>query len=186
MSTPGSPLNLDRSHSAPPASVGRAILTREGERALREELERLRRRLEGEFAERLREARDAGVGPENDEYLQVQEEEALVAARARQLETLLELATIVDADGGTPDIVAIGSWVEVENLASGKVRRHRLTGGFEPLEPDDISVNSPVGQALLGRAAGDEVKVELPGGRNVELRVRRIEPRRPTAQPSRA
>lgn len=186
MAIPGTPLPFEQSRPAPAGTVGRAILTREGERALREELGRLRRRLEGEFAERLREARDAGSGPENDEYLQVKEEEAVIASRARQLESLLELATIVDEDGGIPDIVAIGSWVEVENLSSGRTRRHRLTGGFEPLEPDDISVNSPVGQALLGRAAGDEVEVELPGGRAVTLRVRRIEPGRPTAQPSRA
>lgn len=186
MSIPGSSLPFDQSRQAAAGPVGRAILTREGERGLREELERLRRRLEGEFTERLREARDSGASAENGEYLQVKEEEAVIASRVRQLESLLELATVVDEDGGTPDIVAIGSHVEVENLASGRVRRHRLTGGFEPLEPDDISVNSPVGKALLGRAAGDKVKVELPDGRSVELRVREIGTGSATAQPSRA
>jgi hypothetical protein len=74
-----------RVHAARPAP--RAILTRAGERAIRDDLEQLRQSLEGEFTDRLREARGFGSSRENDEYLQIKEEEAVVASRAhlRQL-----------------------------------------------------------------------------------------------------
>ena len=153
----------------------RALLTREGERALRGEVVRLRHQLEVEFVERLRDARDAGAPADNDEYLQVKEEEAVVGSRLQQLEAFLRAAEIVEEDQGSLDRVAIGSVVEVEDVASGKVRRHRLSGGFEPISPGDVSVNSPVGQALLGRAVGERVAVELPNGRLAELTVRSIE-----------
>jgi transcription elongation GreA/GreB family factor len=52
------------------------------------------------------------------------------------------------------------------------------------MDPGDISVNSPVGQALLGRKVGEAVAVELPGGRTTELLLRGIESS-PTAPPDR-
>jgi transcription elongation GreA/GreB family factor len=67
--------------------------------------------------------------------------------------------------------VTIGSVVEVEDLASGKRREHLLTGGYEPQGPNDVSANSPVGQALLGRVIGDEVALKLPNGREQTLKI---------------
>lgn len=154
-----------------PRPVPRVILTREGERMLRAELGRLRQRLEGEFTERLREAHGFGGSYENDEYLQIKEEEAVLASRIRQLEGLLDSAEIVDEAAGGRGIVAIGSQVEVRNRKSGAVRKHRITGGFEPAEEGDVSANSPVGQALLGRSPEEAVEVELPNGRTVVLEV---------------
>jgi transcription elongation factor GreA len=166
--------------------VPRVILTREGERAMRAELERLRRRLDGEFTDRLREARGFGASHENDEYLQIKEEEAVVASRMRQLESLLNTAEIVEGGSAGRGIVAIGSLVEVKNLGSAAVRKHRITGGFEPVEPGDVSANSPVGQALLGRSPGERVEVELPNGRTVAFEVVAVEPALPMARPGRA
>lgn len=157
-----------------PRAATRALLTRAGERALRAELERLRHQYDVEFSARLKEARGFGEAVDNDDYLQIKEEEAVLGSRIRQLEALLDFAEVVDEGDSREGVVAIGSVVEVENLATGKVREHRLTGGFESLGPTEISVNSPVGQALLGRAAGDEATVELPGGRSVTLAVRSV------------
>lgn len=153
---------------------------------MRAELERLRRRLDGEFIDRLREARGFGASHENDEYLQIKEEEAVVASRMRQLESLLNTAEIVEGDSAGRGIVAIGSLVEVKNLGSAAVRKHRITGGFEPVEPGDVSANSPVGQALLGRTPGERVEVELPNGRTVAFEVVAVEPALPMARPGRA
>ncbi|HEX6602976.1 MAG TPA: GreA/GreB family elongation factor [Solirubrobacterales bacterium] len=166
--------------------VPRVILTREGERAMRAELERLRRRLDGEFTDRLREARGFGASHENDEYLQIKEEEAVLASRMRQLEGLLNTAEIVDEDSMGRGVVAIGSLVEVKNVKSGAARKHRITGGFEPVEPGDVSANSPVGQALLGRSPGERVEVELPNSRTTTLEVVAVESVRPMARPGRA
>ncbi|MBS1676485.1 MAG: GreA/GreB family elongation factor [Actinobacteria bacterium] len=166
-----------------PRPVSRVILTPEGERMLRAELGRLRQRLDGEFAERLREAHGSGASSENDEYLQIKEEEAVLASRIRQLESLLDSAEIMDEETSGRGIVAIGSLVEVKNQASGAVRKHRITGGFEPAEAGDVSANSPVGQALLGRAPEESVEVELPNGRTVTLEIVAVEPAASTARP---
>lgn len=151
--------------------VPRVVLTSEGERVMRGELERLRQRLEGEFTERLREARGFGGSHENDEYLQIKEEEAVVASRIRQLEGLLHAAEIVGEESGGEGVVAIGSVVEVRNTESGAVRKHRISGSFAPAEPGEVSANSPVGEALLGRAPGETVEVELPNDRTARLEV---------------
>ncbi|MBS1878491.1 MAG: GreA/GreB family elongation factor [Actinobacteria bacterium] len=167
-----------------PRPVPRVILTRAGEEAMRTDLARLRRRLDGEFTERLREARDFGGSHENDEYLQIKEEEAVLASRIRQLESLLGSAQIVEEQSEAEGIVTIGALVEVRNKKSGAVRKHRLTGGFEPVEAGDVSANSPVGEALLGRAPGETVAVELPNGRTVRFEVVAVESAPPTARPS--
>ena len=162
-----------------PAPVARTLLTRAGEDALRLELERLRHQLKADFSERLREARDFGEIHENDDYLQIKEEEAVVASRIHQLEALLDSATVVDDSDTKRGVVSVGSTVKVKNLASRDVREHRLTGGYEPMGANDISANSPVGQALIGRRRGDEVTVALPGDRAAVLEITAVRsPRR--------
>ena len=156
--------------------VPRVILTRAGERLMQAELDQLRQRLAGEFTERLREARDSGGSHENDEYLQIKEEEAVVASRIRQLEGLLQSAEVVDDEASSRDgTVTLGALVEVKDTDSGAVRRHRITGSFEPVESGDVSANSPVGEALMGRVPGDTVEVELPNGRTARLEVMSVQ-----------
>ncbi len=134
------------------------------------QLSRLRHQLEVEFPERLRNARAFGDIGENDDYLQIKEEEAVLASRIERLQLLVDSATVVDA-GGPADVVTIGNIVEVEDVASGDVREHRLTGGYERLDPNDVSASSPIGRALTGRVIGEEATVELPNGRERTLRI---------------
>jgi transcription elongation factor GreA len=65
----------------------------------------------------------------------------------------------------------LGTTAKVEYVASGEVREHRLVGGYEPLDRGDVSANSPIGRALLGRSAGDEVLAVLPNGTERALRI---------------
>lgn len=75
-------------------------------------------------------------------------------------------------DGNGPaGAVTIGNIVEVEDVTSGNVRQHRLTGGYERLGPDDVSASSPIGRALSGRTIGEEATVQLPDGRERTLRI---------------
>ena len=76
--------------------------------------------------------------------------------------------------------------MEVRDTGSGAVRKHRITGGFELAEPGDVSANSPVGEALMGRAPGDMVEVDLPNGRTAKLEVLAVESALPMARPGRA
>jgi transcription elongation factor GreA len=160
-----------------PPQQSQAILSRDGERALRTELDRLRHQLEVEFAARLREARAFGQSSENDDYLQIKEEEAVLASRIARLGALLETATVVNPTRRSSDSVTLGSVIEVEDLDSGAITEHRVSGGFEELSPGAISATSPLGSALIGRAVGEEVEARLPGGRTRRLRIRAIRTR---------
>ena len=173
-----SPLDPEEQRAPTGRPIPRVILTRDGEREIRAELERLREEAGGDLVERLREAREAGAASENDEYLQIQEEEAVLASRIHRLEGLLAFARIVDEGGAAADVAAIGTIVEVKDLRSGDVREHRLTGGFGLNADGDVSVNSPVGQALLGRSPGDEVSVELPNGKLARFELLAVRPDR--------
>jgi transcription elongation factor GreA len=154
--------------------MARALITREGEHALREELARLRQELAVEFPDRLREALSFGETHSNDDYLQIKEEEAVVASRVRQLETLLATAQVVKQPKAADGRVTIGSTVQVQDVDSGGTREHVLTGAHEWLAPTDISANSPIGRAILGRKVGDEVIAALPSGRSVVLRIKNV------------
>jgi transcription elongation factor GreA len=145
-------------------------ITREGERALWAELKRLRHELDVEFAARLREARAFGEASGNDDYLQIKEETEVLAARIARLEDVLSSATVVagERDSAT---VAIGVAVKVEDMSSGAVAEYVLIGDFEPPSPSAASASSPIGRALIGRAVGDDVEVELPDGRKRLLRI---------------
>jgi transcription elongation factor GreA len=162
--------------TAPPSGVGAppsAIITREGERVLRAELERLRRELKGGMAERLREARSFGAPADNDDYLQIQEEEIILAVRAARLDELLERARVVD--GGSLDgRAAVGTVVEVKDLESGKVREHELVGGHGAPRADAVSAAAPIGEALIGQKAGAVVEVELPKGGSRRLEILQV------------
>lgn len=159
-----------RTPRSAPVSAVQAIITRDRERALREELSRLRRELEVEYATRLEEARSFGDSSENDDYLQIKEEEAVTASRILRLEAVLHGAEVAEPTGANGRI-GLGTTAEVEDIASGEVREHRLVGGYEPLDRGDVSANSPIGRALLGRSAGDEVLAVLPNGTERGLRI---------------
>jgi transcription elongation factor GreA len=158
-----------RADSRSPSS--RALITAEGERTLRATLERLRHQLEVEFADRMRDDRGYGEIAGNDEYLQTLEEASVLASRVAGLENLLESATVVPESVASRGIATVGMTVEVEDVSSGTVREHRLIGDYEELGPDVVSASSPVGQALIGRLAGDEVEVSLPNGDTRTLRI---------------
>jgi transcription elongation factor GreA len=177
------PLGTDIAHgperlgasSVDPMAHAPAVITREGERAMRSTLRRLHHQLNVEFAARFRQARTFGEIAGNDDYLQTLEEEAILRSRIARLEGLLDSATVVS---NSPDgsAVAIGSTVQVEDLASGAVHERRVVGDFERLSPDAISASSPVGRALTTRSAGDQVEVELPNGQSRSLRILAVEP----------
>jgi transcription elongation factor GreA len=154
---------------------GRPIITTEHERALRDELDRLRERLEVEFTERLREARLFGAPEANDDYLQIKEEEAVLAAGMAQISMLLESAVVVDAAEVDDDVITLGSVVEVHDRTRRRRHRLRVIGGHEPLAGAVASAGSPVGQALMGRRPGDVVDVALPNGRRRKLEILAVE-----------
>lgn len=145
----------------------RPIITRAGKERLEQELQGLRAR-RPEMLERLREARESAHGDTADltEYGEIQRERALLESRIAELERLLAEAEVVETPVAQGE-VRPGSTVVVRDEADeGEVERYTLVG---PAEADPahgrISVESPVGRALLGRRAGEVVEVDTPAGR---------------------
>ena len=138
-------------------------MTREGYERLEAELEELITVQRPALAEWLRDAREDGGEPgENAGVAEALEERALLEHRISELRHRLAEARIAKpVSDGT---VGIGAFVRLR-AASGTTIEYQVVGAAES-DPSRrrISVESPVGEALLGHAAGDVVEVEAPGG----------------------
>ncbi|MDI3516542.1 MAG: transcription elongation factor GreA [Thermotogota bacterium] len=139
-------------------------LTKDGYETLKKEYEELRRKLLYDVAQRIKEARELGDLSENSEYDEAKNEQGRIGARVKELEMILENAELIDneAAGNT---VSLGSKVVLKNLTTGEEKEIRLVN---PAEADifkgKVSVESPIGKAVLGRSAGETVKVRTPKG----------------------
>lgn len=135
-------------------------ITESGQRELEGELEELKSR-RGEIADKIAAARDFGDLSENAEYDAAREAQGLLETRITEIETILQNASIIQA--GSSSTVVLGSTVELE--ANGKTVVYTVVGPVEadPLE-GKVSNESPIGQALMGRAVGDTVTISTPKG----------------------
>jgi transcription elongation factor GreA len=157
--------------TAPPT-----LLVTEREYAAHEqELARLRRQRDEELPRRLREARTYVASDAVEEIGHIQEEQAVVDSRIARLEELLQDATVIP-DDQAGDMVLLGCTVEVEYESNGRRASWTLTGAGAAADPGYVTSRSPVGRALLGRASGESVTVELPNGRMERLKILSIEP----------
>jgi len=135
-------------------------ITESGQRELERELEELKSQ-RGEIADKIAAARDFGDLSENAEYDAAREAQGLLETRITEIETILQNASIIQA--GSSSTVVLGSTVELE--ANGKAVVYTVVGPVEadPLE-GKVSNESPIGQALMGRAVGDTVTISTPKG----------------------
>ncbi len=141
-------------------------LTVRGAELLRQELQRLKSVERPAVIQAIADARAQGDLSENAEYDAARERQGFVEGRIAELESKLTHAQIidpreVDADGR----VVFASTVELEELSSGRKVRYQIVGEDEAdIKAGRISVSSPIARALIGREAGDVVKVIAPGG----------------------
>lgn len=149
------------------------FLTPEGKRKLEEELEYLRTVRRKEVAQRIHEAKAEGDITENAEYEDAKNEQAFIEGRILTLKALLRSVVLIEEKGPT-DRVGMGSWVTVIGDDQDEPETYRIVDSAEA-DPAHgfISHHSPIGQALMGHQAGEEVEVNTPGG-IVRLRVLRI------------
>jgi len=146
------------------------LLTRVDYEQYRARLEQLRRVRDRDLPELLRQARGFVASDAEEEIAQIRDDHVFVESRIAQLEALLRDARVV-ADGEAPGVAFPGRVVVVEYTSSGKRATYRIASAGSTVRPGTVSAGSPVGQALIGRARGDRVWVELPSGRGEELRV---------------
>lgn len=145
------------------------LLTKEGLEKLREELNYLKEVKRKEIAERLREAISYGDLSENAEYEEAKNEQAFLEGRIIELEEKIKNVKIISEKhkAGKGASIVLGSTVIIQNVGSAKKadEEYTIVGSTEadPIH-HKISNVSPVGKALLGRSAGELVKVGTPGG----------------------
>jgi transcription elongation factor GreA len=138
------------------------LLTSEGKLKLEAELQELHTVRRAEIAERIKYAKDFGDISENAEYEDAKNEQGMVEGRILTLENMLRNAVLIE-ESGDSDVVTIGSEVELKD-EFGK-QMFTIVGPAEvDVASGRISLESPVGKALLGHRNGDSVEVQSPGG----------------------
>jgi transcription elongation factor GreA len=140
-----------------------SFLTRQGHQKLQEELEYLRTVKRQEVANRLHEAMEGGELIEDAEYEAAKNEQAFVEGRIQELEILLANARIIE-DTGKKDTVQVAAKVTIQEEGN-EPETYVIVGPAEANPREGrISNESPLGRALMDHRAGDQVKVDAPGG----------------------
>ena len=140
-------------------------ITRHGYERLRAELSFLCRFVRPQVIEELYNARGYGYKPNNLQYFAAQERQAFVEGRIEDLRLKLSHSEIVVGQHLIYSAARFGATVQVQNVDTGIRSCYQLVGPFEADAINGrISIDSPMGRALLGRRVGDEVTVYAPGG----------------------
>jgi len=138
-------------------------ITKKGYAALKAELERLKKVERPKNIKEIEEARGHGDLSENAEFHAAKERQSHIDARIRDLEHKLAETQIIDTSNLSTEKVVFGSTVTVKDVQNGKEHRYTLVGPDEgDLKNGKISVQSPVGRALIGKRAGETVEVKTP------------------------
>jgi transcription elongation factor GreA len=143
------------------------FLTQEGLDKLKEELKYLKDTKRREVAARIKEAISYGDLSENSEYEEAKNEQAFVEGRILELEDKAKNVQIIEEGKKAQKTVQLGNTVHLKNLSKTKDEPEVYTiVGSTEADPLDgkISNESPVGSAVLGKPAGESVKVKVPAG----------------------
>ncbi len=144
----------------------RIPVTPEGYETIRRDLEKLKRVDRPENIRAIEEARSHGDLSENAEYAAAKDRQGFIEGRIIELEYKLACLEIIHPHNLPKDRAVFGSRVLLENLETGQDVEYQLVGPDESdVENGRISIVSPLGRAILGRKPGDELVVEVPGGK---------------------
>ncbi len=139
--------------------------TKEGLDKLNEELDQLKNVERGKISAQIAEARDKGDLSENAEYDAAKEAQGLLELKISKLETIISTARIIDESQLDTSKALILSKVKIKNVANGAVMEYTLVSEKEAdLKQKRISVDSPIGEGLLGKSVGDIAEVKVPTG----------------------
>ncbi len=151
----------------------RLYVSEEGLEKLKNELQECKERTTV-VAQAIEHARGFGDLRENADYHAAKEEQAMLHARIRDLEDKIARSVVLDERNIDSSKVFIGATVKVLNKKTKKTHEYMLVSPVEAdLANGKISVRSPVGQALLGKAVGESVTAQVPAGR-IEMEILEI------------
>ena len=140
------------------------LITEEGLKKIKEELENRKTTIRQRIADAIKEAKEQGDLSENAEYSEAKRQQAENEARIAELEFMLKESTVVAYDGKVADVAQIGSKVKV--VTNGQEMEFQIVGSNEasPAEKK-ISNESPIGKGFIGKKKNDSVQIETPGGK---------------------
>lgn len=159
------------------AQLSRFKMSQERLDALKDELYYLETVREKEVAEQIKEARSFGDLSENSEYDEAKTEQGKLYSRIAEIKVLIDNAEIVDnIDHDAPkDTVTLGNIVKVRDIEDDYEETYEIVGSQEANPREGrISDDSPVGRALRGHRAGEQVTVEAPAG-NLKFEIVSVE-----------
>jgi transcription elongation factor GreB len=142
-----------------------SFITPEGAQRLRDEHHRLWTVERPRVTREVSAAAALGDRSENAEYIYGKRRLREIDSRLEFLNKRLEKLVIMEPEPRDDGRVVFGAWVRIADQDGGEELEYRIVGPDEfDVSAGLISMDSPVGRALLGRAAGDEVTVQRPKG----------------------
>lgn len=147
------------------SEVKRNEITAEGLKALKDRLEYLKNTGRAQISELIATARSFGDLSENAEYDAAKDQQAKMEGEIVELEAAIRTAVVVSDEEITNEKVNVGTTVRVLDQDEDFEDEYRIVGPHEadPMN-NAISIDSPVGAALIGKRKGDELTIEIPGG----------------------
>ena len=155
--------------------MNKVPMTKAGELALREELERLRKQDRPRIIQAIADAREHGDLKENAEYHAAREQQSFTEGRIMEIESKLSYAQVIDVTT-IPHTgkVIFGTTVDLINLDNDQAVTYRIVGDDEAdIKRNRISISSPIARALIGKEEGDVVTVKAPSG-DVEYEIDQV------------
>ncbi len=140
-------------------------ITQEALDKLREELKQMKGEGRSKIADAISEAREKGDLKENAEYDAAKEAQGMHEAKIAQLESAIANSRVIDTDNLDLSKVSVLSKVTIKNVKTNKSVTYQLVSDAEAdLKQKKISVNSPIGQGILGKEIGEVADVTTPNG----------------------
>jgi len=148
--------------------------TKEGLKKLKEELDQLKDIERPKASQAIAEARDKGDLSENAEYDAAKEAQGMLEMRIARMEENYANARLIDESQLDVSKVLVLSTVELLNKTNGMKMTYTLVAQSEAdLKTGKISVNSPIGQGLLGKKVGEMAEITIPSG-TIQLEITKI------------
>jgi transcription elongation factor GreA len=155
--------------------VKEVILTPEGYKKLKAEIELLSTERRREVADRIRVARQFGDIAENAEYDDAKNDQMLLEHRIARLEEQLRNARVIEKKEITSDFVSLGSTVRLRDVDAKQTVEYHIVGSAEANPSENkLSNESPVGKAILGHKKGETVDVTTPRGARLKYKILEI------------
>ena len=143
-------------------------MTPQGYETLKNELTQLKSVERPQTIRAIEEARAHGDLSENAEYAAAKERQAFIEAKINELNYKIGNADVIDYTSGPKDRAVFASRVLLENVETGEDVEYQLVGPDESnIAEGKISIDSPLGRAIIGRQPGDEIVLQAPGGKRV-------------------